>query len=164
LIVSVFFYKRLSTFYKNSPYFFDMVKKLLGLVLLIFAFSLFYRVIVISKYSQGGTSPTDKIMRPEKLPLFISFDSASCEDCQIMKPVVEKLKKACGARTVDFRAVDMEDSQYEYLIYQQGIFGSPTYILIDNNGQEKQRLLGIQKLEDLNKDLKILTGYSCLGQ
>jgi len=79
-----------------------------------------------------------------------------------MEPVIEKLKIACGGKVVDFRTVDLDDPQYEYLSYQEGIFGSPTYILVDAKGKEKSRLFGVLELEELNKNIKILTGYSCL--
>jgi cytochrome c-type biogenesis protein len=162
LIVSVFFYTKLQNFYRNSPYFFDMVKKLLGFILLIFAFSLLYHVVTISKNSQKQLGAIDKVMLPEKLPLFVSFNSATCEDCKTMEPVIAKLKSSCGGKVVDFRTVDMDDSQYEYLSYQEGIFGSPTYILVDSSGKEKQRLFGVLALEELDKNIKILTGNSCL--
>jgi cytochrome c-type biogenesis protein len=162
LVISVFFYGKLQNFYRNSPYFFDMVKKLLGFILLIFAFSLLHHVVTISNNSQKQLGAVDKIMLPEKLPLFVSFNSATCDDCKEMEPVIEKLKAACGGKIIDFRTVDLDNSQYEYLAYQEGIFGSPTYVLIDTSGKEKQRLFGIQTLEELDKNIKILAGYDCL--
>jgi cytochrome c-type biogenesis protein len=163
LILSVFFYQRLSSFYKSSPYFFDMAKKLLGFIILLFALSLFSNVAMIAKHAQGNLSATDKIMVPAKLPLFISFISSSCEDCQTMKLVVQKLESACGGKVLEFRTVNLEDNQYEYLAYQQGVFGTPTYLILDNDGKEKQRLFGVQTLESVDKNIKLAIGHSCLG-
>jgi len=80
-----------------------------------------------------------------------------------MKPVIQKLMDACGGKTLEFRTVDLDEHQYEYLAYQQGIFGTPTYLIVDSSGKEKQRLFGIQKLENLDKGIKIQTGYGCLN-
>jgi len=162
LIISVFFYKRLNNFYKNSPYFFDMVKKLLGFIILLFAINLFSNVVMLSKHTQENLNPTDKIMIPAKLPLFISFVSSSCEDCESMKPVIEKLEKACGKKILEFRTVNLDDHQYEYLAYQQGIFGTPTYLILDNNGKERKRFFGLQTPEDLENNIKLATGHRCL--
>lgn len=162
LIISVFFYQRLNKFYKNSPYFFDMVQKLIGFVILLFAINLFSNVVMLSKNANTNLSAVDKVMIPSKLPLFISFVSASCEDCETMKPVIEKLEKACGNKIIEFRTVDLDDHQFEYLAYQQGIFGTPTYLILDNNGKEKQRLFGIQRLEDIDNKIKLEAGYGCL--
>jgi|GEM_PF-1313696 len=163
LIICVFFYQRLNKFYKSSPHFFDMIKKLIGFIILLFAINLFSNVVMLSKNAQGNLSTADKIMVPAKLPLFISFVSASCEDCETMKPVIQKLMDACGGKTLEFRTVDLDDHQYEYLAYQQGIFGTPTYLIMDNNGKEKQRLFGIQKSESLENELEKLTGIKCLN-
>ncbi len=162
LIVSVFFYRKLQNFYRNNPYFFDMVKKLLGLILLLFAFSLLSHVVTMSKNSQQKLGTIDKIMLPDKLPLFVSFNSASCDDCKTMVPIITKLKSSCGGKLIDFRDVNLDDSKYEYLAYQQGIFGYPTYILLDEKGDEKQRFYGIQKLENLDTGIKNMTGKPCL--
>ena len=161
LLLSVFLYRRLADFYRTNIYFFDMVKKLLGFILLIFAFSLFHQVALVSKNAQKSISPLDKVMIPDTRPLLMSFTSSSCEDCESMKPVIEKLRTACGGKLIDFREVNVNDQQYEYLVYQQGIFGTPTYILIDDKGKEKQRLMGIQKLDTINNEIKVLTGKSC---
>jgi cytochrome c-type biogenesis protein len=162
LILCVFFYQRILTFYKNSPYFFDMVKKLLGFILLIFALNLFYHVVTVAKNNQKQSSVTDKVMTPEKLPLFVSFVSASCEDCETMKPIIEQLNKSCGGKIVDFRTVNLDNSEYDYLAFEKGIFGTPTYILTNDKGLEKHRLFGIQKIEDLNVALEKLTNKKCI--
>jgi cytochrome c-type biogenesis protein len=163
LIICLFFYQQLNRFYKSSPSFFDMVKKLLGFIILLFAINLFSNVVMLSKTAHANLNAVDKIMIPEKLPLFISFTSASCEDCVAMKPIIEKLEKSCGGKTLEFRTVDLDDHQFEYLANQQGIFGTPTYLMLDNNGKEKQRLIGPQKLDNLDKSIKISSGYSCLN-
>lgn len=162
LIICVFFYQRLNNFYKNSPYFFDMVKKLLGLIILLFAINLFSNVVMLSKTAHSSLNAVDKIMIPNKLPLFISFISASCEDCVTMKPIIENFKKACGGKILEFRTVDLDEHQFEYLAYQQGIFGTPTYLILDSNGKEAQRLFGPQNSDKINKTIKISTGYNCI--
>lgn len=163
LIISTFFYNKLLLFFKNNKYFLFALQKILGIVLIIFSFSLFSQGIKPAYYGTKDLKQKDKAILPTSHPLMVSFVSDDCDDCREMAPIVDRLRDACGDRIIEFRTINIDESQYAFLTYQLAIYGTPTYIFIDKKGEEKDRLMGIQDIKILDKDIEGLTGSSCLN-
>ncbi|MEI6079552.1 MAG: cytochrome c biogenesis protein CcdA [bacterium] len=161
LILSIFFFRPLMKFAKNNKYFIVLIQKVLGVVLIIFAFNLFGEVAMLADRT-AGPSAADKIVQPDKLPIFISMISADCETCNDMLPVIKKLKDNCDGAVIDFRTIDVANPEYSYAIYRLGMIGTPTYILMDVSGKETHRFIGYQDIKDLDAAILKTTGKKCL--
>ncbi|MFH1223260.1 MAG: cytochrome c biogenesis protein/redoxin [Pseudomonadota bacterium] len=162
LIISTFFYKKLLNFSRNNMYLLVALQKILGLILIIFSFSLFSQGLRYASYSKAEPLQKNKLMMPTNLPLVVSFVSEDCEECKEMVPVMGKLIDSCGDKLVEFRTINMDDIQFYSLIYELEVFGSPTYIFISRKGEEKQRLIGINDIKIMDNEIEKLTGNSCL--
>jgi cytochrome c-type biogenesis protein len=162
LILSIFFLDPIMKFTRNNKYFILTLQKVLGAVLILFALSLFGNVTMLAD-RPDTPSGADKIICPDKLPLFISMISFDCETCQDMLPVIKELKDNCDGKVIEFRTINVADPEYAYAVYKLGMLGTPTYVLMDTVGKESQRFMGYQTKEELDKAIFKMTGKKCLN-
>ncbi|MCX6113066.1 MAG: cytochrome c biogenesis protein/redoxin, partial [Proteobacteria bacterium] len=138
LIIFTLFFRPLMNFIQRNRYFILILQKALGIILVFFAINLFTEVSTMADRPKIP-SVADKIIVPDKLPLFVSMISMDCETCQEMFPTIKKLKDNCDGKTIEFRTIDVEDPEYSYAVYKLGMIGTPTYVMIDVSGKEVQR-------------------------
>lgn len=162
LIISTIFFGKLSMFARNNKYFIIILQKALGILLVIFSINLFGTVITMAERPNIITG-SDKIVTPDKLPLFISMITTDCESCEEMKPTIKKLIDSCNGKNIEFRTIDTENPEHSYIVSRLGMIGTPTYILIDKAGKEVHRFIGYNKLKDLDEGILKLTGKRCLN-
>lgn len=81
-----------------------------------------------------------------KGPAIIDFWAEWCGPCQMMKPVFAKLEKEY-AGSVNFISVDVDNNQE--LSAKYGVQAIPTFVVIDKDGLEIDRLVGAVPEEKL---------------
>jgi thiol-disulfide isomerase/thioredoxin len=72
-----------------------------------------------------------------------------------MQPTVRELKDAYGER-VDFERIDIYDADGEKLARKYNVLGTPTFILLDGDGEIYLSRVGGRTKEQLTKDLNDL--------
>jgi cytochrome c-type biogenesis protein len=93
----------------------------------------------------------------------LEFTSHDCAVCRRMRPVVEKLVAACMELDARFVRVDVTTSRGRALADRYGVRGTPTYVLLDEHGVERARLLGESSSEELAAAVERAFGLSCWG-
>ncbi|MFQ6130932.1 MAG: thioredoxin family protein [Armatimonadota bacterium] len=74
------------------------------------------------------------------LPQLIEFAATWCKPCVELKPIMNDLRREYRGK-VNVRIVDV-DEQPEFAA-QFGLFGVPTIVYLDENGQEQFRYVGL---------------------
>lgn len=72
--------------------------------------------------------------------------------CVAMQPTVRELKDAYGER-VGFERIDIYDADGEKLARKYNVLGTPTFILLDGDGEIYLSRVGGRSKEQLTKDL-----------
>ncbi|MDO8848986.1 MAG: thioredoxin family protein [Coriobacteriia bacterium] len=94
----------------------------------------------------GGTT-TD-----EKAPLqFIQFYDPDCPFCQAMEPTVESLQKEYEPRIDKFEIIDVSTTEGMAQADEFGVFITPTFVLLDADGNELDRVQGAATEENMVK-------------
>ncbi len=162
LLVASFFFEKLKGFTGRNHFFVMAVKKILGLVLVIFALMLFSQVLKLADIeNKKELEHASNVLIPNKLPVFLTLMEPDCESCKDMTTIIEKLKNSCGNKTIEFRDVDIKNQNYAYIAIELGIIGTPTYVILSEQGEELIRFAGGQTIETLNSAIKKVTGKNC---
>ena len=82
----------------------------------------------------------------------VDFDAPWCEPCRAQRRIIDRLKKNYQGK-ITFRKINIDDNR-DIALYL-GIQSIPT-ILLFKEGREKDRLVGLQTKETLEKALKKL--------
>lgn len=82
----------------------------------------------------------------------LDFWAEWCGPCKIMNPIIEELEKEFDGQ-VKFEKINVDESQA--LAQQYGVMSIPTYIIMDRNGKEVARKIGVTSKEDLRKLLQV---------
>jgi cytochrome c-type biogenesis protein len=93
----------------------------------------------------------------------LEFTSQECPVCRRMRPVVDKLVTACAELSTRTVRVDVTTAAGRALAEQHGVRGTPTFVLVDEDGVEKARLLGENTAEDVAAAVERAFGISCWG-
>ncbi len=96
-------------------------------------------------------------------PQMIEIYSETCPICQEMKPVVRGMVNQCRDDEVTFRSLNVRNPQNEALVAKYRVVGVPTYVFVDEKGQETARLVGRQTSDALAQALSTLVGRECPG-
>lgn len=91
----------------------------------------------------------------------LEFSSRDCPVCRRMRPVVDKLVSACSELDSRLVRVDVTTAHGRALAEQHGVRGTPTFVLLDDTGTEKERLLGENTGDDLAAAVERAFGLSC---
>ncbi|HEU5115766.1 MAG TPA: thioredoxin family protein, partial [Isosphaeraceae bacterium] len=90
-----------------------------------------------------GTEPSSSGAQPAVRPIILDFTATWCGPCQAMKPVVEQLKDA----GYPVRAVDID--QHPDLAERYNVHAVPTFVIVQPDGQELERVSGASSGTDL---------------
>ncbi len=112
--------------------------------------------------SEDGASQCG-VSEPVAMPTLIEFYSPSCTICMQMIPTMNALKNDCRGRGVRIRQVDVSTPEGRLLARQNNVRGIPVFLFLDAEGRESARLVGMQKLEALERQISVLTGEECEG-
>lgn len=88
----------------------------------------------------------------EKAPLhFIQFFDPNCPYCKAMKPTVEKLRKKYEPLIDKFEIIDVSTTEGLKQADEFGVFITPTFVLLDADGNEIDRVQGAATEENMVK-------------
>jgi cytochrome c-type biogenesis protein len=93
----------------------------------------------------------------------LEFTSHECPVCKRMRPVLDKLVAACTELDTRIVRVDVSTPSGRALADRHGVRGTPTFVLLDDGGVERARLLGENSSEDLAAAVERAFGLSCWG-
>ncbi len=105
----------------------------------------------MSKINLTEQNFEEKVLKSDK-PVLVDFFAPWCGPCQIMAPIIEELAKDIGDKAMVGK-LDVDANQKTGEKYN--VSSIPTLIFF-KNGQEVERLMGIQSKEELTKKLESL--------
>ena len=124
LLIASLFFEKLKGFTSRNHFFVMAVKKILGLVLIIFALILFSQVLKLANIeNKKELEHASTVLIPNKLPVFLTLTEPDCKSCKDMAAIIEKLKNSCGNKTIEFRDVDVKNQNYAYISIELEIIG-----------------------------------------
>ncbi len=99
-----------------------------------------------------GLAGCDGGATEEKAPLhFIQFFDPDCPFCQAMEPTVEALQKEYEPRIEKFEIIDVSTDEGLVQADEYGVFITPTFVLLDMDGNELDRVQGAATEENMVK-------------
>lgn len=118
--------------------------KRLALALIVFGLLV---VVALGTTACDGTGKVE-----EKAPLhFVQFYDPDCPFCQAMEPTVEKLRKEYEPRIEKFEIIDVSTTEGLAKADEFGVFITPTFVLLDMEGNELDRVQGAATEENMIK-------------
>jgi len=149
-----------------SPYL-PRIEKGIGIVLLFIAGMLALDVFQATSYSENGepSDTAESIILEHKsgLPVMVEFYKEDCAICQRMKPTIEAITSQCDERGVHVRTVDIGKPENRDMVRKFKLVGVPTFVFLDDSGQETARLVGEQTEGNLKQTISVLRGEPCPG-
>lgn len=87
-----------------------------------------------------------------KAPLhFVQFYDPKCPFCQAMEPTVEKLRQEYESKIEKFEIIDISTDAGMAQAEEFGVFITPTFVLLDTDGNELDRVSGAATEENMVK-------------
>ncbi|MGI5862469.1 MAG: cytochrome c biogenesis protein CcdA [Myxococcales bacterium] len=96
-------------------------------------------------------------------PAMIAFVSGSCPICLRMAPIVAAAERGCAGHKVAVERIRVDAPGGRELARRYGVLGLPTFVFVDEFGNEVSRLVGEQSLAALEQTLSVLAGEDCEG-
>lgn len=103
----------------------------------------------------------DSVDTPMGQPRLLEFTSKHCASCGKMAPLVSKLERDCTEHDGTILPVDVDTDTGDLLATRYGVNALPTFIMIDANGAEVNRLVGEQPRQRLVVALADVNGVFC---
>ena len=112
--------------------------------------------------SHTGASADSAQKTPgEAGPMMMELYSPYCPSCSQMAPLVRDLAADCASEGVSIVQFDISTKENEHLADELDIDAVPTFVFIDETGQETARLVGKQSAEALQDGLSVIGGAAC---
>jgi thiol:disulfide interchange protein len=92
---------------------------------------------------------------------FLEFSARDCPVCQRMRPVIEKLAATCTELDARIVRVDVGTGTGRALADEYHVVGTPTFVLLNEHGQEELRLIGESSGAELAAAVERAFGVSC---
>lgn len=108
----------------------------------------------------GQEACAQTVEKRASVPRMVEFKSERCEICREMEPVVDQLKKDCAGR-VRIKQIVAGKPGGRRLMKKHRVVGYPTFLFLNEEGEEVARLVGRQRLRTLRQHLSLLTGEQC---
>lgn len=109
----------------------------------------------------GVTRPGPQLELNATGAKFLEFTSNECPVCRRMRPVIERLAATCSELDTSRVLVDVTTASGRALADQHHVRGTPTFVLLDEHGVERARLLGENSREELAAAVERAFGVSC---
>lgn len=84
-------------------------------------------------------------------PAVFDFYSKTCSACQEMKPLIDKLEKEFS--DIEFKKYDVDTSEGEKMAEQFEVALLPTFIFINDCGEQVSQRIGIISEEEFRKEI-----------
>jgi len=164
LLTAVFAEKGASFLRKINPYL-PRIERAIGIALLLVAISMGVDAArSLSFRDDIATLPLLTIdAHGESSPTMVEFVSSGCPVCKRMKPVVDGLVSQCDERGVRIKTVDISEGSNRAYAEVFRISGVPTFIFLQENGEESARLIGEHSETELKQALSALRKKPCPG-
>lgn len=91
----------------------------------------------------------------------LEFVGAHCPICQRMQPVIEQAEATCTSLGVHARRIDVGTAGGRAWADRFGVLGTPTFVFLDERGQERARLIGEQPVDELRAAIEAAYGARC---
>lgn len=91
----------------------------------------------------------------------LAFESNHCPVCERMKPVVASAELRCSDTGAPFHRVDVGTSAGLSHARSRGVIGVPTYVFLDQGGNEVARLIGEQSIDRVRESVEAASGKPC---
>jgi cytochrome c-type biogenesis protein len=104
----------------------------------------------------AGTHPAPRVSGARLL----EFSSQHCPACQRMRPTVDRLVRACELDSLVMH-VDVSTSGGQSLAHRHAVRATPTFVLVDESGRERARILGETSANDIAAAVEKAFGISC---
>lgn len=109
-------------------------------------------VLVMAAMLLTGLAGCGETATEDKAPVhFIQFFDPDCPFCQAMEPTVEKLQKEYAGKIYKFELIDVSTDEGLRQADEFGVFITPTFVLLDADGNELDRLAGAASEENMVK-------------
>ena len=99
----------------------------------------------------------------EGKPVFVDFYSSNCPICRRMVPIIRTIEESCLAEDLTVLKINVSLAENRRFARRYGVVGVPTFLFLDETGEEVSRLIGAQKIENLEESLAIVTHGECRG-
>lgn len=99
--------------------------------------------------SKGEAQILDKIVKNDK-PTIIDFNAVWCGPCRQMKPIFDKLASEFGNK---FNFVSIDIDKNPEIAEKYKVQAIPTFIFLDEDGEEVNRFTGALPESDLRNEL-----------
>ena len=167
LLAAVFTTQTQALFNKIKPRM-PVIEKALGAIMVLVALSILAPVMssLMAPDTLPRTAPpiaqqsATSNTTPGK-PTMIEFFSPNCGACRAVSPTVDAIIRTCQGKNIDFDLIDLSDTQNHAKAKRYSIRAIPTFVFLDENGQEVARLLGVQTERTFLNHLAALTGQPC---
>lgn len=83
----------------------------------------------------------NNIYTAPKVYKIYNFTSRNCPVCIQVKPIYDKMKTEFGS-SINFVDVDTDDINNRGLLYKYGIAYTPTFLIVDENGNQVDKFIG----------------------
>ncbi len=118
-----------------------MRRSIAALLVLTFALA-----VILTGCSGDSSDAVDP--NAEKAPVtFIQFYDPECPFCQEMEPIVERMRTEYEPRIDSFEIINVTTTDGKHKVEEFGVFLTPTFVLLDANGDELDRINGAAKEE-----------------
>lgn len=134
------------------------IEKAIGVALLVVAGSMMWDVAPLI----GGQSSEAPVTEVHARPVMLELHSSNCTICKRMAPVVQRIEERCDGG-VDFVKKDVSLDENRGLVERHRVLGVPTFVFLDDKGEEVARLVGQQTEQALLQALSVARGQQCPG-
>jgi len=111
--------------------------------------------------SPPAAAPAAPPAAAASVPTVIEILSSSCSACRRMEPVVAQASRRCAGPTLRVERRFVDDEEGATYARRLGVFGIPTFLLLDGEGREVTRLVGERPLAELEGAMEKLSGARC---
>ncbi len=167
LLVALFAQAGVRFLRKINP-FLPKIERAIGVLLLLVAAYLFEGLPL------GGVAPEPEAVAAQTndftlhedgkhWPVMLELYSESCSVCERMEPIVAGISGQCHGKQVRIVQVDVSAPENRHFAEKFRLVGVPTFLFLDEGGEEVARLVGEQTDSALRQALSALRGEPCPG-
>jgi thioredoxin 1 len=91
------------------------------------------------------------------LPKIIEFSAPGCAPCDVVGPIIERVKKTYGGKAL-FESLDITDEKNSEIVQKYNVTAVPAVMLVDKNGKIVMRHAGMVDEKDFENQVSRLIG------